>query len=102
MCDTRYLCNDENPVPVLKILNADEWQGLFANGELKTENHELRLSEVAKAMGFSITHEDPLMELLHLKGYKVSQDWVEDLKNPQKDQIEKELELGGFPEKYEN
>ncbi len=35
------------------IVDADDWQGLYVNGKLQYENHEIRPDEILKILGIN-------------------------------------------------
>lgn len=58
----------------IKIVDGDDWSGLYINGELKDEGHSLRVSEVLEILGFKV------------ETFEADYDWLE--------------EMGSLPKKF--
>jgi hypothetical protein len=43
--------NKVDPVPHIKVVSADDWTGLYIDGKLKLENHNLHWDEILDAIG---------------------------------------------------
>ena len=39
----------------ITIVDADDWSGLYVNGELRDEGHSLRVSDVLEILGYKVT-----------------------------------------------
>lgn len=57
-----------------KFVKGEDWQGLFIDGDLRLEEHELETIDVLKEIAWSWRDGYKLS----VKVYEVNQDWLED------------------------
>lgn len=52
----------------IQLVVGDDWEGLYVNGELKTQGHSMSVRDVVEALGFSLQVFEPDMEWLDGEG----------------------------------